>query len=96
MTGTLDSRMTVIEGDIARLAVDAIVNAANSSLAAAAGLESVAFPCISTGIHGYPADAACREAVVAVREWLASHELPRVVTFCCFGARDAELYRALV
>ena len=63
-------------------------------LASEAGLESVAFPCISTGVYGYPKAEACEVAVSAVAEWLATHELPRVVTFCCFGFEDAELYRA--
>ena len=63
-------------------------------LASEAGLESVAFPCISTGVYGYPKAEACEVAVSAVAEWLATHELPRVVTFCCFGLEDAELYRA--
>jgi O-acetyl-ADP-ribose deacetylase (regulator of RNase III) len=62
-------------------------------LAAAAGLATVAFPCISTGVYGYPKDEACAIAVAAVADWLAAHELPRAVTFCCFGADDAELYR---
>jgi O-acetyl-ADP-ribose deacetylase (regulator of RNase III) len=63
-------------------------------LAAEAGLESVAFPCISTGVYGYPRAEACSIAVSAVSGWLTAHELPRTVTFCCFGAADAELYRA--
>jgi O-acetyl-ADP-ribose deacetylase (regulator of RNase III) len=63
-------------------------------LASEAGLESVAFPCISTGVYGYPKTEACDLAVSVVAEWLATHELPRVVTFCCFGSDDAELYRA--
>ncbi len=58
-------------------------------LASEAGLESVAFPCISTGVYGYPKAEACEVAVSAVAEWLATHELPRVVTFCCFGFEDA-------
>lgn len=62
-------------------------------LAAAAGLETVAFPAISTGVYGYPKAEACAVAVGAVAEWLAAHDLPRVVTFCCFGAADAALYR---
>jgi len=62
-------------------------------LAAEAGLETVAFPAISTGVYGYPKEAACDIAVSAVGEWLAAHELPRTVTFCCFGAVDAGLYR---
>lgn len=63
-------------------------------LASEAGLESVAFPCISTGVYYFPRAEACEEAVAAVAEWLATHELPRVVIFCCFGPEDAELYRA--
>lgn len=63
-------------------------------LAADAGLDTVAFPCISTGVFGYPAAGACAVAVAAVAEWLAENERPRVVTFCCFSATDAALYRA--
>jgi O-acetyl-ADP-ribose deacetylase (regulator of RNase III) len=63
-------------------------------LAAEAGLETIAFPAISTGVYAYPKDEACDIAVTAVSEWLAAHELPRVVTFCCFGAADAARYRA--
>jgi O-acetyl-ADP-ribose deacetylase (regulator of RNase III) len=62
-------------------------------LAAEAKLEAVAFPCISTGIYGYPSDEACAIAISAVTDWLAANELPRVVTFCCFLAEDFELYR---
>lgn len=63
-------------------------------LAQEARLQSVAFPCISTGIYGYPKREACDIAASAVVEWLATNELPRSVTFCCFAAEDAELYRA--
>ena len=63
-------------------------------LAEGAGLETVAFPGISTGVYGYPKAEACDAAVRAVVAWLAAHALPRAVTFCCFGAEDAALYRA--
>ncbi len=62
-------------------------------LAAEAGLVTIAFPAISTGVYGYPKAEACAVAVVAVADWLGAHELPRTVTFCCFGANDARLYR---
>lgn len=65
-------------------------------LASEAGLETIAFPCISTGVYGYPKDDACRIAASAVMEWLGKHPLPKVVTFCCFEAEDAELYQARV
>jgi O-acetyl-ADP-ribose deacetylase (regulator of RNase III) len=63
-------------------------------LASEAGLRSVAFPCISTGVYGYPKAEACEVAVGAVTGWLADHPLPESVVFCCFGADDAALYRA--
>lgn len=63
-------------------------------LASEAGLESIAFPCISTGVFGYPQLEACDIAVAAVVEWLAAHPAPQVVTFCCFSAQDARLYQA--
>jgi O-acetyl-ADP-ribose deacetylase len=63
-------------------------------LAAEAGAATVAFPCISTGVYGYPKADACEVAVSAVSEWLTSNPLPATVIFCCFGAEDAGLYRA--
>lgn len=62
-------------------------------LASAAGLATIAFPCISTGVYGYPKAKACEIAISAVIEWLATRELPSVVTFCCFESEDADLYR---
>jgi O-acetyl-ADP-ribose deacetylase (regulator of RNase III) len=63
-------------------------------LAEAHGIETVAFPCISTGVYGYPQDKACEVAVAAVTEWLDGHALPREATFCCFLPSDESLYRA--
>jgi O-acetyl-ADP-ribose deacetylase (regulator of RNase III) len=62
-------------------------------LAGEAGLQSIAFPCISTGIYGYPKAEACRIAVSEVAWWLADHVLPSRVIFCCAESEDAQLYR---
>jgi O-acetyl-ADP-ribose deacetylase (regulator of RNase III) len=63
-------------------------------LAAAHGLERVAFPAISTGVYGYPIDAACRIAAREVAAWLDAHERPREVTFCMFSAGSADVMAA--
>ncbi|MEW5991181.1 MAG: O-acetyl-ADP-ribose deacetylase [Chloroflexota bacterium] len=166
----LDGRVEIVQGDITTLAVDAIVNAANSSLlggggvdgaihraagprllaecrtlggarpgeakltagydlparhvihavgpiwrgggagedetlasayrrsleiAEAAGLETIAFPSISTGIYGFPKDGAARIAQRTVAAWLAAHELPRRVILCVFSPSDLELQVAI-
>ena len=65
------------------------------ALAVANGCASVAFPCISTGVYGYPPEAASEIAVREVKAFLA--ENPHVaVTFCCFSERALETYRARV
>ena len=66
------------------------------ALAESNGVETIAFPCISTGVFGYPAEEACRLAVEEVTRWLAAHDRPREVTFCCFLGSDARLYRDLL
>jgi O-acetyl-ADP-ribose deacetylase (regulator of RNase III) len=58
-------------------------------LAAEHGLESVAFPAISTGIYGFPPDRAAPIAVRAVADFLADHPGMEVL-FCCFGRDSAE------
>lgn len=65
-------------------------------LAARHALHSIAFPCISTGIYGYPAADAARVAVDTVRATLSASAGPMDVTFCCFSADDLALYRALL
>lgn len=57
------------------------------------GARSVAFPCISTGIYGYPPEQAVHEALAAVRDFLDEHheKLDRVI-FCVFLPTDRDLY----
>lgn len=62
-------------------------------LAAEYGCDSLAFPAISTGIYGYPADAAAIVAVDTCRNWLASHETPHRVLLCCFSKTSAAAHR---
>ncbi|HVZ54005.1 MAG TPA: O-acetyl-ADP-ribose deacetylase, partial [Pseudolabrys sp.] len=63
-------------------------------LAAAHRLTSIAFPAISTGIYGFPADLAARIAVGTVAAEVAAQRrgIARVV-FCCFSSESAEHHK---
>lgn len=78
------------------LAVDSqtLANAYTASLLLAAEnkVESVAFPCISTGVYGFPAEPARDVAIEAVVSWLRSNALPKTVTFCCYESQDYSRY----
>ncbi|KAM9375435.1 ADP-ribose glycohydrolase MACROD1 isoform 3-T3 [Pholidichthys leucotaenia] len=57
------------------------------------GVRSVAFPCISTGVYGYPPEQAVHEVLATVREYLdENHDKLDRVIFCVFLPTDKELY----
>jgi len=65
-------------------------------VAVESGVRSIAFPCISTGVYGYPAGPAARIAVDTVRDTLGRLSCQMEVTFCCFSKQDQEIYTALL
>lgn len=65
-------------------------------LASDHGARTIAFPCISTGVYGYPVELAARVAVAAVRSSLPELGSIHEVIFCCFSAGDFAVYRKLV
>ena len=88
-----------------------LANCYRNSLALAAenGCKSIAFPCISTGVYGYPIEDAAKIAVREVEEFLSpastfalcamsdkkdAEEME--VIFCCFSPRDATVYDRLL
>src|SRR5579859_1824784 len=62
-------------------------------LAARHGLETVAFPAISTGIYSYPLDPATRIALTEAVRFLEAHPGIRKVTFVCFGDEAYRTYQ---
>lgn len=66
------------------------------ALAAAHGLESVAFCCISTGVFHFPNDRAAEIAVDTVRHFLAKESSVKRVVFNVFADRDRVIYERLL
>jgi O-acetyl-ADP-ribose deacetylase (regulator of RNase III) len=65
-------------------------------LAGQAGLTSIAFPAISTGVYGYPRQEAAEVAVATVRGHEAGWPSIKRVVFCCFDASTADLYHEVM
>ena len=78
------------------------------ALAAENGCKSIAFPCISAGIYGYPKEEAAKMAVREAGEFLSAknakdaewegacpHAPQMEVIFCCFSARDKRVHENL-
>jgi O-acetyl-ADP-ribose deacetylase len=65
-------------------------------LAETHGIESVAFPNISTGIYGYPKEDAAQIAIETVVGFLQTHDFPRKVIFCVFDMENFEIYNEML
>lgn len=66
------------------------------AVAAERDIATIAFPAISTGVYGYPVDAATEIAVRTVRESVQELEALQEVIFCCFSERDLRVYHAVL
>lgn len=61
-------------------------------LAVKKGIQSIAFPSISTGAYGYPLDEAAPIAVAAVRDFLKDKSCIKIVYFVLFNDPTYEAY----
>lgn len=62
-------------------------------IAAASGLQSIAFPAISTGIYRFPPKQAAEIAAKTSTECLATASSVKRLIFCCFSEESAQLHR---
>jgi O-acetyl-ADP-ribose deacetylase (regulator of RNase III) len=65
-------------------------------LAAENGIKSIAFPCISTGVYGYPFREACVVALRTVEDFLQTNESVSQVYMVCFGDSDYERFETIL
>lgn len=71
-----------------------LAGATRSSLRVAAGqdLKSISFPAISTGIFGFPVEAAARIMLREVISYLRRESSLESVTFCLFSRDDYQVF----
>ena len=60
------------------------------------GLETIAFPNISTGIYGFPKEKAAEIAVKTVTQFLLGNDQIRQAYFVCFDQENYQLYNQLL
>jgi O-acetyl-ADP-ribose deacetylase len=59
-------------------------------------IKSIAFPCISTGIYGYPIRDAAKIAICEVQQFVSKPCGIEQVIFCCFSGKDHQVYEELL
>jgi O-acetyl-ADP-ribose deacetylase (regulator of RNase III) len=75
-----------------------LANCYRNSLALAEenGVDSVAFPAISTGVFGYPVEEAAEVALRTVVEEAERLEHVRLIRFVLFGEKDLEVHEKVL
>ena len=60
------------------------------------GIESIAFPNISTGVYRYPKEEAAKISIDEVKQFLQNDEKIKKVIFVCYDRANYELYVELL
>lgn len=83
--------------DINKIETSALLESAylqSLKLATQNNLKTIAFPCISTGVYGYPKLEAAEIAIRTVKKYILSNELD--IIFCCYESEDYQIYEKLL
>jgi O-acetyl-ADP-ribose deacetylase (regulator of RNase III) len=59
-------------------------------------IRSIAYPCIGTGIYGWPAERAAKLAFTAVTNHIEQGGAQSRIVFCCIARTDRDRYVALI
>jgi O-acetyl-ADP-ribose deacetylase len=65
-------------------------------LAAENGIETIAFPNISTGIYGFPKEKASEIAIKTVNNFLLQNDKIKLVYFVCFDSENFASYKRML
>ncbi|MBL4716584.1 MAG: O-acetyl-ADP-ribose deacetylase [Bacteroidia bacterium] len=79
-------------GKEAELLTDCYINCL--TLAINHGIESIAFPAISTGVYGYPLDKACFIAINETLNFFNRNDPIEKVVFVCFDDLNFKTYQS--
>src|SRR6056297_3443878 len=63
-------------------------------LASRQGLETIAFPNISTGVYHFPKDKAADIAISTVEDFLKKNKSIKKVYFVCFDSENFNIYKS--
>jgi O-acetyl-ADP-ribose deacetylase len=57
--------------------------------------ESIAFPCISTGIYRYPKNLAAEIAIKTCLDCARGNQYPGKIIFCCYDPENYQIYNEM-
>ncbi|XP_059576112.1 ADP-ribose glycohydrolase MACROD2 isoform X2 [Alligator mississippiensis] len=86
----------IARGHITDIHKEDLANCYKSSLKLAKenNIRSIAFPCISTGIYGFPNEPAAVIALTTIKEWLSkNHNKVDRIIFCVFLEVDYKIFK---
>ena len=88
----------IVDGALTQEHRDLLASSYRSCLDIAAenNCESIAFCCISTGVFGFPQQAAAEIALHTVRSWRAEHTGRMRIIFNVFKDEDLQIYKRLL